>query len=417
MLHRYILMLIFKFIVILLMKILSIFNPGYFFVRCLTLSLTLAVSITCIGAAHVSYCSFTVSDYDFHADTLKTTHIDSMLLTTAAAEIRTGKYGEVHAMVVLKDDKFVFEEYYPGHQYKWDGPDFHGEMIKWDKSTLHGLKSVSKSITSLCIGIAIDKGFIKSVNQSVFDYLPDHQPLKTGGKEKITIEHLLTMTSGLEWVEWNTSLSSGKNDIVGIWLQEKDPVSFILEKPLLKEPGTTFNYSGGNTILLGEIIRHATNMDLEQFSREYLFNPLAIDSARWGLRYRNGVIEAGGGVEMTPRDLAKIGTLCLNKGIYNGVPVISGNWIQQCRTPYGNNSNIFIPGHFSGSHGYGYSWWLKSYKKSGKEYNMYHAVGWGGQELIIIPELNAVVVFTGGNYVPLITTFSILDKYILPAIN
>lgn len=360
---------------------------------------------------------FTLINGVFAVDTTGKRNGDSVLLRKAAAEIRNGKYGEVHAMIIFKDNILLFEEYFPGHQYKWDGPNHHGEKINWDQSMLHGVKSVSKSIVSLCIGIAIDKGFIKNVNQSVFDYLPGHQSFKKEGKEKITIEHLLTMTSGLEWEEWKTSLSNEKNDIVGIWFQEKDPLTYILEKPLIKEPGTTFNYSGGNTILLGEIIRSATKMDLEKFANEYLFKPLGIDSTDWSLRYKNGVIEAGGGLEITPRDLAKIGVLCLNKGTFNGRQIISEQWIAACTTPYSKNTNIFIPGHFSGGHGYAYSWWLKSYNKAGKEINMYHAVGWGGQELIIIPELNSVVVFTGGNYIPLTTTFAILDKYILPAIS
>ncbi len=364
-----------------------------------------------------SYYSPSVFNNESCAGTAAEEDTDSLLLKQAAGEIRQGKYGEVHAMLVFKDNNMLFEEYFPGHQYKWEGPNHHGEWINWDKSMPHGVKSVSKSITSLCIGIAIDQGFIKSVDQSVFDYLPDHQHLKKDGKEKITIEHLLTMTSGLEWGEWNESLSSKQNDIVGIWFQDKDPVSFILEKPLVKTPGTAFNYSGGNTILLGEIIRNASGMDLVAFANKYLFKSLGINIADWSLRYKNGVIEAGGGLEITPRDLLKIGALCLNKGLYNGQSIISKNWIEKCSTPYSTNTNIFIPGHFSGSHGYAYSWWLKTYKKAGKEYNLFHAVGWGGQDLIIIPELNMVVVFTGGNYVPLTTTFSILDKYILPAVT
>lgn len=341
---------------------------------------------------------------------------DTLLLRKAADEIRQGRYGEVHSMLIFKNDKMLFEAYFPGHQYKWDAPNYHGEWTNWDQSALHGVRSVSKSITSLCIGIAIDKGFIKSVDQSVFDYLPDHRQLKTAGKERITIEHLLTMTSGLEWEEWKSSLSSEKNDIVGIWYQEKDPLTYILEKPLVKVPGSAFNYSGGNTILLGEIIRNATKMDLEQFANEYLFKPAGVDSTAWPLRFKNGVIEAGGGLEITPGDLIKIGALCLQNGTHNGQRIIPEQWIEKCKSPFAGNTTIFIPGHFSGSHGYAYSWWLKTLKKSGKDINMFHATGWGGQELIIIPELNAAVVFTGGNYVPLTTTFSILDKYILPAI-
>lgn len=399
------------------MKVLISFFSAFSISIIAVLLLLCAGSITCYPAPASTFRPSEKISKGVDPDSSKKGNVDSLLLLKAADEIRLGKYGEVHALLIYKDDNLVFEEYFPGHQYKWDGPNHHGEWMNWDQSMLHGVKSVSKSIVSLCIGIAIDKGFIKSVNQSVFDYLPGHQSFKKEGKEKITIEHLLTMTSGLEWEEWKTSLSNKKNDIVGIWFQEKDPLTYILEKPLIKEPGTTFNYSGGNTILLGEIIRNATKMDLEKFASHYLFKPLGIDSTDWSLRYKNGVIEAGGGLEITPRDLAKIGLLCLNKGIFNGRQVISEQWIATSTTRYSKNTNIFIPGHFSGGHGYAYSWWLKSYNKAGKAINMYHAVGWGGQELIIIPEMNSVVVFTGGNYIPLTTTFAILDKYILPAIS
>ena len=349
----------------------------------------------------------------FAVGSLEDVKIDSVLLKKAVDKINCGKYDEVHSMIIFKDSKLVFEEYFQGHRYKWDGKNHHGEWTNWDKSTLHGVKSVSKSITSLCIGIAIDKGFIKSVDQSIFDYLPNHKHLNTNDKEKITIEHLLTMTSGLEWAD----LGNTSNDIVGIWYQDKDPITFILEKPLIHNPGTTFNYSGGNTIILGEIIKNASNMELDEFSKENIFKPLEIDSSNWSLRFDNGVIEAGGGLEMTPRDMVKIGVTYLNNGIYNDTQIISKQWIEKSSTSYSNNTNINISGHDSGSHDYSYSWWLKSHSKSGEEINLYHAVGWGGQEIIILPKLNTVVVFTGGNYIPNVKAIEILEEYILPAIN
>ena len=349
----------------------------------------------------------------FEVGTLEDVNIDSVLLKKVIDKINCGKYDEVHSMIIFKDNKLVFEEYFQGHKYKWDGPNHHDQWITWDKSTLHGVKSVSKSITSMCVGIAIDKGFIKSVHQSIFDYLPNHQHLKTNGKEKITIEHLLTMTSGLEWVD----LNNGSNDIVDIWYQDKDPITFILEKPLINNPGTTFTYSGGNTAILGEIIKNASKMGLDKFSEEYVFKPLEVDSPNWAVRYNNGVIEAGGSLEITPRDMMKIGVTYLNNGIYNDTQIISKQWIEKSSTPYSNNTNLNISGHASGKHDYSYSWWLKSYKKSGKEINMYHAVGWGGQEIIILPELKTVVVFTGGNYIHNVKVIEILEEYMLPAIN
>jgi CubicO group peptidase (beta-lactamase class C family) len=158
-------------------------------------------------------------------------------------------------------------------------------------------------------------------------------------------------------------------------------------------------------------------MELDKFSEKYLFRPLEIDSSSWAVRYNNGVIEAGGGLEIKPRDMVKIGGLYLNNRIFNNGQIISKQWIEKCITPYSNNMNIDIPGHESGSHGYSYSWWLKSYSKSGEEINMYKAVGWGGQEIVILQELNTVVVFTGGNYIPNVKVSEILENYILPAIN
>ncbi len=280
-----------------------------------TISIILVISLIFTGC---KCCPSKQYSYDppehisdgFEVGSLEEVNIDSVLLKKAVDKINCGKYDEVHSMILFKENKLVFEEYFQGHRYKWDGANHQGEWISWDRSTLHDVKSVSKSITSICVGIAIDKGFIESVYQSIFDYLPDHQHLKTSDKEKISIEHLLTMTSGLEWDEWGASLSSKTNDIVGIWFQDKDPITFILEKPLVNNPRTTFTYSGGNTVILGEIIKNASNMELDKFSEEYLFKPLKIDSSYWGARYNNGVIEAGGGLEITPRDMAKIGVMC-----------------------------------------------------------------------------------------------------------
>jgi CubicO group peptidase (beta-lactamase class C family) len=231
---------------------------------------------------------------------------------------------------------------------------------------LHDVKSVTKSITSTCIGIAIDHGFIESVHQSIFDYLPEHQHLNIDGKDKITIEHLLTMTSGLEWDEWGVPLSSTDNDIIGLWFNCDDQIACILERPLVDEPGTSFTYSGGNIIVLGEIIRNATEMDIDEFSRKYLFKPLGIDSSIWTVRYPNGVIEAAGSLEITPRDMAKIGVTFLNNGVWNGKQIISEQWVEKSATPFGGNKGINIPGTDKKSNGYAYSWWTKTFSNNPK---------------------------------------------------
>lgn len=353
----------------------------------------------------------------FDVGSLDEVNIDTELIEKAVNEIQRGRYKEVHSMLIFKDDKLVLEEYFTGHKYKWDGANYYGDLVTWDRSISHCIHSDTKSITSTCIGIAIDNGFIGSVNQSIFDYLPEHQHLNTGGKDKITIEHLLTMTSGLDWKEWSAPYSSKDNPIIGIWFSDKDPITYILERSLINEPGTSFTYYGGNQIVLGEILKNATRMNIDEFSRKYLFEPLEIDSADWWLRFENGVIEAASGLKITPRDMAKIGVTFLNKGVWDGKQIISEQWVEKSVTAFPVNNGIDVPGEDGGRFGYSYSWWTKEYSKSGKTINMFWAIGWGGQKIMVFPEVHTVVVFTGGNYTSEVKTFAILEKYIIPALN
>ena len=353
----------------------------------------------------------------FNVAALDQVNIDSDLIIKAVDDIQRGEFEEVHSVLIFKDDKLVFEKYFTGHKYQWDGDFHHGDLVTWDQNMLHGVKSVSKSITSTCIGLAIDHGFINSVHQSIFDYLPDHQHLNTGGRDKITIEHLLTMTSGLEWDEWGVPLSSKKNDIVGLWFDCADPIACILERPLIAEPGTSFTYSGGGMIVLGEIIKNATKMNIAEFSKKYLFEPLSIDSAYWDVQFENGVFEAAGSLELTPRDMVKIGVTFLNKGVWNGKRIISEQWVEKSAVSFNGNNNIKIPGEFSGRSGYSYSWWIKPFFASGKIVKMFYAGGWGGQDIMVFSELNAVVVFTGGNYLTKPPPFKIIKKYVIPAME
>lgn len=178
--------------------------------------------------------------------TLSDVGLDTQMILNASGRIKEGKYKEIHSMLIFKDGLLVFEEYYPGHVYKWDGPAYHGDYVQWDRDMMHTTMSTSKSFTSACIGIAVEKGFIKSVHQSIFDYLPDHQHLNKGGKDQITIEHLLTMSSGLKWNEWDAPHGTSANDIDRIYSEcSEDPLSCILGLPLVDKPGKAFTYNGG----------------------------------------------------------------------------------------------------------------------------------------------------------------------------
>lgn len=347
--------------------------------------------------------------------TLEEVNLDTTLIIQAVNKIRSERFGEVHSMLIYKDGKLVLEEYFPGHGYKWDAPKHIGEMVEWDKDELHHVHSVSKSVTSICIGIAIKKGFINSVHQSIFDYLPEHQYLKTDDNQYITIEHLLTGTSGLQWAEWNAPLSSIENDQIAIWFHEKGPVDFVLSRPMIAAPGTHFIYSGGNIEVLGVILENASGMSFEDFSRDYLFAPLGIDSAYWAIIYPTGEVHAAAGLRITPRNMVKIGVAMLDNGVWNGRQAIPVNWIEKSMYPYDGNGDINIPGEDLKGFGYSYTWWTKELTHKGKKIHWYSANGWGGQKIIVLPEIRSVVVFTGANYTSKVMQYRIMENYILPA--
>ena len=348
---------------------------------------------------------------------LETANIDQTLINQAIKRIKGGALGQIHSVLIYQNDKLILEEYFPGNEYNWEAPGFSGEYVNWDKDMTHKIMSDTKSVTSACVGIALDKGFIESVDQSIFDYLPDHQHFKKDGKEAITIEHLLTMTSGLHWTEWNFNLNNPENPIIALWFSDMDPVTHILNGTMENEPGSSFTYYGGSQILLGEIIRITSGKDIEEFAMEYLFNPMEVDTIDWSLKFNNGVIEAGGGLRLRPRDMLKFGILYLNDGKWNDKQIISKSWIDKSTRVYGNNRGIKVPGEDSGKVEYGYSWWLKTFEINGVDIPMFWAIGWGGQKIIVIPDLEAVIVFTGGNYTGGNDQFDLINNYIIPAME
>jgi len=352
----------------------------------------------------------------FDVGTLEEVNMDSTLIAQAVSRIVRGKHKEVHSMLIFKDDKLVLEEYFQGHVYKWDARNYHGDLVQWNRDMLHSNMSCTKSFTSACIGIAIERGFIEDVNQSIFDYLPDHQHFKTNNREYITIEHLLTMSSGLAWDEWSASHGTSANDIDRLYFECEDPVSCVLEKPWWSVPGTRFTYNGGGMVILAEILRNATGMNIDEFSMEYLFEPLGIDNTDW-TQYENGMYDAAGSLKINPRAMLKFGITYLNKGTWYGEHIISSDWVEKSSLAYNNNQGLRIPGEDSGINGYAYSWWISELSYLGDVIKMYRAGGWGGQEIMVFPELNMVVVFTGGNYASKTTLFELIQAYILPAVQ
>jgi len=350
------------------------------------------------------------------AGSLEQVGMVSQYLNSLINCIYANKYDQVHSILIYKDDMLVFEEYMEGNKYKWDGKYYYGDRIKWHKDSLHMIMSCTKSVTSAIVGIAVDKGFFQ-VEESIFKYLPDHQQYKTGGKDDITIEHLLTMTSGLEWDEWSGAHGTTANDIDRVYIEcQDDPLACILEKEITSAPGEEFTYSGGNMIILGEVLKNAVGTNILDFSKQHLFTPLGIDSIYW-YQFSNGVFACDGSIMLTPRDMLKIGITYLNEGVWNGQRIISKGWIEKSKTTYKNNKGINVPLDDTGKNNYAYTWWLNEVSGGGKKAGIFQASGWGGQEIVVIPEYNIVVVFTGGNYVVKKHIRKMLEKYILPAIK
>ncbi len=330
--------------------------------------------------------------------------------------IYANKYDQVHSILVYKDSLLVFEEYTEGNKFKWDGLYHYGERIKWHKDSLHTIMSTAKSITSAVVGIAVKMGYL-NISDPIFNYLPLHQQYKKDGKEFITVEHLLTMTSGLAWDEWSGSHGTTDNDIDQLYfLYQNDPIAAVLARPLISVPGEKFTYNGGGIIILGEIIKNATGMDYGSFAKEYLFKPLGINSV-YLYQFENGTFACEGSIYLRPRDMLKVGVLFLNDGMWNGKQIISREWVNKSSTPFRNNHGIDVPIDDYGGFDYGYTWWIGSVNAGKKEVAFFQAAGWGGQEIIVIPDLNMVVVFTGGNYVVGKHIFEMLEEFILASIK
>ena len=293
----------------------------------------------------------------------------------------------VHAVVIVRHGKLVFEQYFSGYDYPWGIP--HGQFT-FDATMRHDMRSVSKSVTSLLVGIALDRKLIASVDEPVVGFFPEFAALKTPGLDRITLRSLLTMSSGLRWDE-NLPWTDPRNDEPHLG-KDADPIRYVLSKPLASPPDTAWNYNGGGTDLLGNIVERVSGKPFDAFAREALFQPLGITDWKWET-YENGRVSPAAGLRLRPRDAAKIGQLVLNRGSWGGQQIVSAAWIAQSVAP-----RFQAIGYFGGLFFYGYQWWLGRTLSGEKEITWIAAVGLGGQRIVIIPELDLVVVTTAGLY-------------------
>jgi CubicO group peptidase (beta-lactamase class C family) len=318
----------------------------------------------------------------------------------------------IHSILIFRRDKLVFEEYFEGYLYANNPPGSNGDFIQYDRETDHYLASVSKSITSVIFGAAVKEGYIPTVDTLLRDVLPEYQHILTGQKEGITLEHLLTMSSGLHWDEWSKSFEDPENDVIALF-HEEDPMEYILSKHMINDPGQEFLYNSGGTNVLGAVIERATGMGLLEFGNQYLFGPLQVEGGIWE-RMAGGYMFASGGIYLRPREQAKIGSLFLNGGYWAGQQIITDDWIEASSTEH-IVTNSLIPR----AHAYGYQWWIMDYQANGRSYECFFAAGWGDQYIFVFPEQDMMVVVNSGNFLEYggVSVFGLVEDYILPSLQ
>lgn len=334
--------------------------------------------------------------------------LDSAALAAFDAEIASGKFGYVDGMLVIRHGKVAYERRYahdydaiygedakkpstlnaghPTGPYNYFSPWWHPFYRRGD---LHSLQSVTKTVASVVIGVAVTNGDFPDIDTPVLEYFDAAKVANVDArKRRMTIRHLLTMTAG---IDWNESLPYTDPANSAVQLEKSaDWVEFTINRPMSEEPGTRFNYSSGVSALLAHLFRVATGSDIEEYAARHLFAPLAIDDWFWK-RSPTGLIDTEGGLYLRPRDLAKIWQMFLQDGMWDGKRVVSADWVRSSVAPA-----IAVGGNRGGGVQYGLKWWLVPYG-SDLSRLAWAGSGFGGQIPVAIPEHDLVLVFTAWN--------------------
>lgn len=344
--------------------------------------------------------------------------LDARPLEALHAEFARGDHGFVDSMLVMRHGRLVFERSYR-HDYaarfdpRRDGPpglynyyDPHWHPF-YEGSGLHTMQSVSKSVTSLLVGIAIGRGEISGVEAPLLRYLKGFRPNGDPRQAGLRLEHVLSMTTGIRWDEDTVSYTDPANSCANMEASS-DWIQFVLDQPMAEEPGLSFKYNSGATQLLAGVLRQATGKQADEYAREQLFGPIGIERFEW--KRANGTTDTEGGLYLTPRDLARLGVLMLQDGVWDGRRILPEGWVGASTTQRIRASDSDDPKQ---AYGYGYKWWLIPQTPSRPRAIV--GLGYGGQRLIVVPEHDLVAVFTGWNIWerPALSAHFALDRLLL----
>ncbi len=315
--------------------------------------------------------------------------IDPAPILEMLEQIRAGEFEGVSSVLLARRGALVLELYFDGAS----------------RESLHSTRSASKAITSTLVGIAIDQGFIESVDAPLLPFFPEY----TGEienwderKQDITLAHILSMTSGVR----------GNEDAM---YPTDDWIKFYLDQPLAAPPGERFSYATSGVVTLGNVITRASDLRVPEFADRYLFGPMGITEYRWPItnsRGSQGLAMTGGGLNLRPRDMAKFGQLYLNGGVWGGERLVSEAWIEESTRKHAE-SDLY-------GEDFGYLWRMIDREVDGQTVRSFEAWGNGGQFIMVFPSLDLVAVFTGENYgrfPEMERPFDMMDRFILPAIQ
>jgi CubicO group peptidase (beta-lactamase class C family) len=319
---------------------------------------------------------------------IENTGLNKALLSEMVEKIVDGTYPNVHSVLIIKDGKLVFEEYFYEH----------------NKNKLHELRSATKSFISALAGKAIEKGYIKNKDEKVLSYFPEYTfKNMTEAKRQITVEHLMTNQSGLDCDVYNSKAAGDENTMA----YKADWIQYSLDLPMNDKPGGMGQYCSSNPIILGRIIEKTTKMPLPAFASQTIFKDLGINNFEWNFKPDSSSAETFCQINLRSRDFAKFGLLYQNDGFWNGKQVIEKAFVQQSLAKHSVVAGL----------DYGYLWWTRSLDANGVKYYGKLAQGNGGQKLYIFKELGLVTVITAGQYNMQSSSNELNARYILPAFN
>jgi len=319
--------------------------------------------------------------------------VDPDRITAMMNGILADDLPNIHSVLLVRNGKLVLEEYFNGYS----------------REIKPIIASVTKSITSILIGIALDRQMIGSIDQRVYEFFPEYKGTRwIDRKYDITVEQVLTMTAGVDWDEI-TFLHPDPRNPNTLMYKSDHPIGYILDKKQIDQPGSKWRYSSGLSVLLGGILKNATGLYADKFADQYLFKPLGIADYLW-LKHPDGTIYTHGDLFFKPRDMAKVGYLMLNQGKWKQNQIVSEEWVKESTRKHIET--------FRG-YGYGYQWRTGKTVICDQEIEAFWASGTGGQKIYVFPKLDLIVVFTSkifGNNSGLDRNESLLANFIIPAV-